>query len=95
MNDDTAIYALPPLMKMEDSEELHAFLLDAWDRDIEIDCSAVARLNGLTAQLLVMAHNSWQLAGRTVTFSNPSDGFSSSITLLGLSHLLTSEQVTG
>lgn len=93
MNDSTASFALPPVTTMEDTERLHTFLLAAQGAAITIDCSAVERLHGLTAQMLVVACNLWRRNAQQVTILNPSTGFQEGVALLGLSDILSAEQV--
>ena len=93
MNDDTARFELPSAMKIEDCERLHAFLAGLTDQDVEIDCSAVERLSGLTAQMLAVAQTSWQRNELTLTFFNPSEGFEKGCALLGLADLISQDQV--
>lgn len=93
MTDDTASFALPKIMKVEDCETLHGFLLAAQSKHIAFGCSEVERLSGLSAQMLAMAAQAWRDQALEVTFSNPSDGFTQSITMLGLRDLLLPAQV--
>jgi len=94
MNDGTAYFALPPVITMEDAERLHAFLLAARGKAIDIDCSAVERLNGLTAQMIVMACGLWHRNAQQATILHPSARFTEGLALLGLSDILSSKQVT-
>ena len=93
MSDDTARFELPPVMKIEDCEALHAFFTGVTDQNVEIDCSGVERLNGLSAQMLLVAQASWQKTARAVTISNPSEGFEQGCALLGLPDLIPQDQV--
>ncbi|PJI84932.1 chemotaxis protein CheX [Yoonia maricola] len=93
MTDDTARFELSPIMKIEDCERLHSFLAGTTDQDIEIDCGAVDRLSGLTAQMLVVGRGSWHRNGRNFTLSNPSEGFEQGIALLGLTDVMSQDQV--
>lgn len=93
MNDDAACFELPAIMKIEDCERLHMFLASASDKDIEINCGAVERLSGLSAQMLVMAARRWPANAREVTFSGRSAGFEEGLALLGLSEVLQPDQV--
>lgn len=93
MTDGTKCFALSPIMKMEDCERLHAFLVDAQDGPIEIDCSAVERLGGLTAQMLTMASLCWPRKEQSARFVNPSPPFEEGVALLGLSDTLNLDQV--
>ncbi|KQI71334.1 hypothetical protein AN191_13725 [Loktanella sp. 5RATIMAR09] len=94
MTDDTASFELPKMMKVDDCEALHRFLADAQNKHIAFDCSAVERLSGLAAQILVMAAGVWRSQSLDVTFGSPSDGFSLSVSMLGLNDLLLPAQVT-
>ena len=94
MSDDTARFELQPIMKIEDCEHLHAFLVSATNQNVDIGCSAVERLNGLTAQMLAVAQRSWHRHERQITFSDPSEGFAQGVALLGLSDLIGSDRVT-
>ncbi|SIT82315.1 chemotaxis protein CheX [Yoonia rosea] len=94
MTDDTASFELPKIMKVDDCETLHGFLAGAQGKHIAFDCSAVERLSGLSAQILVMAAGVWRGQSLDVTFGSPSDGFAQSVTMLGLNDLLFPDQVT-
>lgn len=83
MTDDTACFELPAVMKIEDCERLHAFLLGAQGQDIQIDCHAVERLSGLAAQTLMMI-NVWRKNAQQVTLKSPSLGFIDGLATLGL-----------
>ncbi|MEL6639802.1 MAG: STAS domain-containing protein [Pseudomonadota bacterium] len=93
MSDDTARFELPPVMKIEDCEALHAFFAGVTDQNVEIDCGRVERLSGLSAQLLLAAQASWQKNAQAVTLLNPSEGFEKGCAQLGLSDLMPQDQV--
>lgn len=94
MDDVTARFALSPTMKIEDCQRFHAFLASASDKHLAIECSAVERLSGLTAQMLAMACRCWSANALKVTFVNPSNGFVQGLALLGLSELRAPGQVS-
>lgn len=93
MDDDTARFELSPTMKIEDCQRFHAFLTGASDKHLAIECSAVERLSGLTAQMLAMACRCWSDNALKVTFVTPSSGFVHGLALLGLCELHTAGQV--
>jgi len=93
MTDDSAVFQLPAVMKMEDCERLHEFVAAHEASDVTIDASIVDRLGGLAAQTLVMAQLISQKHGTGFQITAPSSGFLQSISLLGLTDLLSSEQV--
>lgn len=95
MTDDTVHFALGPIMKIEDCEQLHTFLSGATDKSIEIDCSMVERLGGLTAQMLAMASIAWPSKDLQARFANPSPAFAEGIEHLGLSGTIQTDQVAG
>ncbi len=93
MDEDTALFELSPIMKIEDCQRLHAFLVSASDKNIAFQCSAVDRVSGLTAQMLAMACKSWGARALHVDFLNVSSGFKDGLALLGLSELLCRDEV--
>ena len=95
MNEDTAHFDLSPIMKIEDCQRLHAFLADATDKNIAFECGQVARVGGLTGQMLAMACKFWRQNTLTVSFLNASQGFEDGMALLGLSALHLSDEASG
>jgi len=93
MTDDSAVFQLPPVMKMEDCERLHDFVTTHGANDMTIDASIVERLSGLAAQTLVIARHVAEKRGTRLQFTAPSLGFDQSVSLLGLTDILRREQV--
>lgn len=93
MTGGAAKFELPAIMKIENCEELHAFLVTAQSQDIEIDCSKVERLGGLAAQMLLVADVSWRHKALSVTLKDPSSGFCRDLARLGLCDRLLPEGV--
>lgn len=87
-------YVLPAVAKIEDCEELYAFLSTSQDQAVEIDCSAVTRLSGLSAQLLTMAQKAASNGGTGLVLANPSAGFLNGAKMLGLQDILQTEGAT-
>ncbi len=81
-------YVLPAVAKIDDCEKLYVFLSTSQDQEVEIDCSAVTRLNGLVAQLLTMALKASRKSGKELMLANPSAGFLSGAETLGLKDIL-------
>ncbi len=93
MTDDTACFELPAVMKIEDCEKLHAFLMGAQTQEVRIECHLVERLSGLAAQTLLMT-KAWRENALQVTLNNPSAGFIAGVTMLGLTDELLAVEVT-
>ena len=93
MTDDSAVFQLPPVMKMEDCERLHDFVKTHDANGMTIDASIVERLSGLAAQTLVIAQHSAEKHGTCLRFTAPSAGFDQSVSHLGLTDILRREQV--
>lgn len=91
MSDIGCTFTLPSVAKMEDCEKLHAFLSGAQDKDIAIDCSAVTRLSGLAAQLLLMGHQASTRTGNRLVLANPSPECMASLETPGLQNTLQTE----
>lgn len=67
MTQDSSRFALPDVVRMEDCEALATFLSDTRGAAATVDCSAVSRLGGLAAQMLLIAQRSWADEGQTLT----------------------------
>lgn len=91
MSVECANFTLPPVMKMDDCERLHAFLRDRLDQPVQLDCSSVTRLGGLAAQLIAMGAMTWAKTDNAFIVSDPSPGCRQSLASMGLSQLLTQE----
>ena len=91
MTADAATFQLPEAMKIDACQALHAFLLEAQDQPVRIDCSAVKRLGGLAAQLIAMGAKTWAHKGHAFEILNPSEGFQDSLETLGITHLLATK----
>lgn len=89
---DTAIYNLPMAPKLEDCQNLHAFLQDAVGTPVEVNCNAVTRLGGLAAQILCVAAKTWAAEGVPLRFADPSTECRDSLTMLGLDTLLNENE---
>lgn len=92
MTTDSTTYALPPVMKLEDCQNLHTFLERSADRSVSLDCSAVTRLGGLGAQMIQMARIAWTANAIELSLVNPSDECVESLNTLGLGDLLKEEE---
>lgn len=91
---DTAIYELPEVMKIDDCERLHAFLMAAQSSAVTIECGMVSRMHGLAAQTIVMAARTWSAAGHGFAIRTPSPAFTEAMRSLGLGDLLTEAEAT-
>lgn len=89
MTADTATFELPPTVKVDDCQVLRSFLVAAQEQPVTINCANVIRLGGLGAQLLLMGRQMWSSKGLEFTLSDPSDGFTESLSDLGLSNMLS------
>ncbi len=89
MTSDNATFELPPVMKLEDCQQLHSFLEQSAELPIVLDCSAVTRLGGLGAQIIQMAHAAWDANDLRVVLADPTPECRESLNTLGLSDLLT------
>ena len=91
MTADAATFELPESMKIDACQQFHAFLLEAQDKPVHIECGGVKRLGGLAAQLIAMGMQTWSREGQTFEIMNPSQGFQDSLETLGLANLLATE----
>ncbi|MFQ1700164.1 STAS domain-containing protein [Loktanella agnita] len=89
---DSATFSLPPVMTLEDCENLQAFFETATDQSVSLDCSAVTRLNGLTAQMIQMASGVWARNDMPFTLKDPSPDFRQNLATLGFDSLLSEEE---
>jgi chemotaxis protein CheX len=94
MTDDSAVFQVLAVMKMEDCERLHEFVAVHKANDVTIDVSIVDRLDGLAAQTLVKVQLTSQKHGTSFQITAPSVGFTQSISLLGLTDFFSSKQVS-
>lgn len=90
---DTVTFDLPPVLKLEECQQLHAFLLESVGTPVTLNCAAVTRLGGLPAQLITMAARAWAVDDISLQLADPSDGFRESLQILGLDTLLDGNEV--
>lgn len=88
MTPDTATFDLPPVLKLEECQQLHTFLQQSVGTPITLNCGAVTRLGGLPAQLIAMAAKSWALDDVPMLLANPTDNFRDCLQSLGLDAVL-------
>ncbi|PUB18739.1 chemotaxis protein CheX [Yoonia sediminilitoris] len=95
MTSECATYDLPEVMKLEDCQELHSFLIKQQGTPVALNCTAVTRISGLAAQMIHFAAGEW--AGEDVDFSlrDLSPGCITSLTTLGLGGLVANEGAAG
>lgn len=91
MTADSAIFELPPVMKLEDCQKLFVFLQDAQDTPVTLDCSAVTRLGGMGAQIIQMASDTWAMNDQPFSLENMTTECRDSLTTLGFDTLVTAE----
>lgn len=89
---DTARFDLPPILKVEECQTLHAFLQHADGQPVTLDCARVTRLGGLAAQLIQMAATSWAAKNLPFTLAAPSDDFRNCLAILGMDSLLSESE---
>lgn len=85
MTAETATFDLPPVMKLEDCEQLFIFFEQSVGQPVAIRCDAVNRISGLAAQTLFIASEKWTQDGIEFALENASDGCRESLSVLGLS----------
>lgn len=93
MPSDTVTFDLPPVLKLEECQQLHAFLLESVGTPVTLNCAAVTRLGGLPAQLITMAARTWAAEDVPLELADPSDGFRESLQTLGLDAVLDGDEV--
>lgn len=89
MPPDTATFDLPPVLKLEECQQLHSFLQQSAGTPVTLNCAAVTRLGGLPAQLITMAAKSWAEDNMPLAFAAPSADFRNCLDTLGLTDFLT------
>ncbi|MBE0413988.1 STAS domain-containing protein [Yoonia sp.] len=89
---DTRTFDLPPIMKIEDCQNLHGFLQQSGGTPVILECASVTRLGGLAAQLIKIAATIWAAQGVPFKLVAPSPGFRDSLRALGLDDLLTEKE---
>lgn len=88
MPPDTATFDLPPLLKLEECQQLHSFLQQSAGTPVTLNCADVTRLGGLPAQLITMAAKTWAEDNVPLAFAAPSADFRNCLDTLGLTELL-------
>ena len=84
MPDDSTIFALPAVMRTEDSISLHTFLSAHHDEPVTLDGSQVQKFTGLAAQVIA-AHLKWRVGtDNRITLSNESVAVKEAMTQLDL-----------
>ena len=91
MTTDCATFDLPPVMTLEDCQDLHAFLQRSLGAPIALHCGAVTRVTGLAAQMMQCAAQIWDQEDVPFTLADPSEGCVETLTMLGLSSLVDHE----
>lgn len=89
MTAETVCFELPPVMKLEDCQGLHAFLQDAHGKPVTLECAAVTRITGLAGQMILMAQKSWAADNLQFDLNAPSEGCIESLKILGMDVLMT------
>jgi len=93
MTAETAIFDLPPVMKLEDCEQLFSFFEQSAGTPVTIRCEAVSRLTGLAAQTLCFAAEKWAQDDLPFCMENLSDGCMESLNTLGLGGKLIPQEL--
>lgn len=93
MPSDTATFDLPPVLKLEECQQLHDFLLEAVGTPVTLNCAAVTRLGGLPAQMITMAARAWAAEDVPLHLADPSGSFRESLQIMGLDALLEGYEV--
>lgn len=88
MTFNTATFDLPAVLNVEACQNLHAFLQQATDTPVTVDCGAITRIGGLAAQLIRMAATDWTARDMPFTLANPSTDCRNCLELLGFDTLL-------
>ncbi|HYD88804.1 MAG TPA: STAS domain-containing protein [Vitreimonas sp.] len=80
---DTACLRLTSVLDFRAAQPLKASLLEHRGKPLELDASDVERFGGLCLQVLAAARASWAAEGHAFAIANPSEAFSSALTLMG------------
>lgn len=75
---------LSPVLDLNEATVLHEKLLALKGGPVEIDASAVERIGGLCAQVLMAGARSWEEDQSSFTFSEVSDAFVKTTQLIGM-----------
>lgn len=94
MTTDSATFDLPPVMTLEDCQDLHAFLQQSRGIPIALNCAAVTRVTGPAAQMMQFAAQVWEREDVGFTLADPSEGFVQTLETLGMASLLDQEGVS-
>ena len=90
---DVETYALAPVMKPEDCEDLDQFLRANQANPVTLDGVEVTRMGGLSAQL-ILAHQRFRRdTVAPLRIANPSEAMTSDLILLGLGAVLADQEV--
>lgn len=85
---ETATFELPPVLKMEECQQLHTFLTESAGLPVTLNGAAVTRIGGLSAQLMRMAADVWTAQSVPFTLADPSQALRDSLGALGLNSIL-------
>lgn len=88
MTAEIAIYDLPPVMKLEDCQELENFLQQSIETPVTLNCKEVTRFTGLAAQMLACATAAWTEKGLPFHFVDATPGCIESLETLGLEDVI-------
>ncbi|TCU18833.1 STAS domain-containing protein [Rhizobium sullae] len=84
---------LAAVLDLNEASALRDKLMSVRGGDLSVDASAVERLGGLCAQVLMAAAKTWDQDKHSFTFTKVSDAFHKTMQLVGvdIDHLLAKE----
>lgn len=83
-SEDAAQLVLTPILDMRAAAPLHRDLLERRGASIVVDASAVERIGGQCAAILLSAHRSWAGDGHEMHLTGMSPGLAEGLRLLGI-----------